>query len=373
MTRLIAGFALGALSIAQGAAAQAPAYSVHDIGRLPGAYATHPMRINDSGTVAGWLHGPQTLYRAFVWQPGSGLVELPPPPGYTHNRATGISDNGWVTGVAQVGFDGRPRSWRYRNGLYELLPALTNGCYPLFANGVNNDGTVVGRTEFIDGCPVKAFYFSDATGLILFDAQDAMDVNNAGVATGQGFDSAYRFSPQTGYQAIGTLPPGYDDGAQGRAINDAGHVTGRSINAVIGPDYWASFLFRDATGMQPITIALTGRSSGEGLNDRDDVVGNDGNNSTSEMWAWIWTPSLGRRQLLEEVITVPNGFVSVANVRDINDERFIIAKARSNDPADGYAYGVVLVPNAAGVDAPGLATASEEEDGTGHKDDIREK
>jgi probable HAF family extracellular repeat protein len=293
------------------------------------------------------------------------MVELPPPPGYTHNRATGISDNGIVTGIAQVGFDGLPRSWRFRNGVYELLPELTNGCYPLFANGVNNDGTVVGHTVFIDGCPVKAFYYSDADGLVLFDALNAMDVNNAGIATGEGFGSAYRFSPQTGYQSIGTLPPGYDDSAQGRAINDAGHVTGRSINHITGSDPWKAFLFTDVTGMQPISDAITGRSSGEGLNDNDDAVGNDGNTSTSEMWAWIWTPG-GGKQLLETLITHANGFVSVANVRDINDGRRIIAKARSNNGADGYSYGVLLVPldpNAPPDGArPRITTADEGDD-----------
>ena len=343
MTRRIAGLTLAALAVAQAAVAQAPSYAVFDIGRLPGAYATHPMRINDNLQVAGWTHGPQTLYRAFVWSPATGLVELPPPPGYTHNRATSISDNGIVTGVAQVGFDGPPRSWRFRNGAYELLPELTNGCYPLFANGVNNDGTVVGHTVYIDGCPVKSFYYSDADGLVLFDALSAMDVNNAGIATGEGFGSAYRFSPQTGLQSIGTLPPGYDDSAQGRAINDAGHVTGRSINHITGSDPWKAFLFTDATGMQPISDAITGRSSGEGLNDNDAVVGNDGNLSTSEMWAWIWTPG-GGKQLFESLIAQANGFVSVANVRDINDTRHVIARARSNDGADGYSYGVVLAP-----------------------------
>jgi hypothetical protein len=172
------------------------------------------------------------------------------------------------------------------------------------------------------------------------------------VATGQGFGSAYRFSPQTGYQSIGTLPPGYDDGAQGKAINDAGHVTGRSIDAVTGPDYWASFLYTDATGMQPISTALTGRSSGEGINDGDDIVGNNGNNSTSEMWGWIWTPG-GGRQLFEDIITQPNGFVIIANIRDINDSRHVLARAHSSNGGDSYSYGVVLVPVVADTPSAG--------------------
>lgn len=96
-------------------------------------------------------------------------------------------------------------------------------------------------------------------------------------------------------------------------------------------------------------------------------MGNDGNTSTSEMWAWIGTPA-GGKQLLETLITHANGFVSVAaNVRDINDGRRLIAKARRNDPADGYSYGVVLVPVDPGAPQDGarprLTMAEEDETG----------
>jgi probable HAF family extracellular repeat protein len=349
MNPRVAAITFGALLAAHAAAAQTTTYAVVDLGRLPDAFTTQPLAINDRDEVVGYTQGPQTLLRAFVWRPGQGLVELPPPPGYTDNRATDISDDGQViTGAAQNGIAGMPRGWRFRNGAYELLPETLDGCAHLFPNAVNNDGTVVGRTLSTNvNCPQKAFYYSDTFGLIdlttLFNAIDAIDVNNAGIATGEGFDTAYRYAPGLGYQPIGTLPAPYDDSAQGRAINDSNQVAGRSINALIGPDHWRAFLYTDGTGMQNISFTNLARSSAEGLNDHGDVVGNDGTTSTSEQYPWIWTPTGGRR-LLEQIITAPNGFVSVAAARDISNSRRIIAKAGRSDPADGYGYGVLLVP-----------------------------
>ena len=333
---------------AQAAVAQAQLqYAVHDLGRLPGAFATHPMGINDAGEVVGYTQGPSTQLRAFVWRPGPGLVEIPPPPGYTDNRATDISDNGIVVGAAQVGIDGLPRAWRLSGGQYFLLPETLDGCGHLFPNAVNDDGTMVGITLSSNAtCPSKGWYYSDATGLVdltaLFDVSDAQDVNNLGIATGEGFDHAYKYGPGFGYQPLGTLP-GYDDGAQGNAINDLGAVVGFSVDAVpSSPDPWEAFLHADGA-MLAITDTFLAKSAAADVNERTDVVGNDGTLTTPEQYAWIWSPVFGRR-LITDNVAQPNGFVSIRGARGIDNARRIIAKAVRNDPADGYGYGVILLP-----------------------------
>ena len=321
---------------------------MHDLGRLGGAHMTQPMAINDAGEVVGYTQGPFTQLRAFVWRPGQGIVELLPPPGYTDNQATDISDNGIIVGAAQNGITGLPRAWRRVGGVYEFLPQTLDGCAHLFPTAVNDAGTVVGITMSSNAglCPQKGWYYSDATGLIdlsdLFNVLDAWDVNNQGIATGEGFDHAYRYAPGLGYQPLGVLP-GYEDGAQGNAINDLGEVVGFSVDAVpYSPDPWEAFFWRNGV-MQNITATFLAKSAAVDVNERSQVVGNDGTLSTPEQYAWLWTDATGRVVITDNVAQ-PNGFVSIRGARGIDDSGRIIAKAVKNDPTDGYGYGVLLVP-----------------------------
>ena len=323
-------------------------YTVVDLGRFDGAHTTFPEELNDANEVVGWTQGPQTLLRAFLWRPGQGIVELPPPPGYTYNRATGISSNGIVCGVAQAGLEGPPRSWRWTNGVYELLPETIHGCQYLVANGVNADGTVVGSVQVTQAScsSLGAWYYSDATGLIAIDAFSALAVNDDGIATGEAFAGAYRFHPATGVQILGTLPG--DDGAEGRSINQDGDVVGRSIEALIGPDAWEAFFWSEGTGLLDISPTLHFRKSAEAVNDLDHAVGSDGSSSSPNMFPWIWSFETGRVPLTSLVDPGP-GFCCVDNPRDVNGGDFVIAKARGSDQADPYGYGVLLVPTTGGA------------------------
>ena len=348
MRTRVAVVALAAALAAASSQAQPLDYSVHDLGRLPGAFTTQPMAINDNGEVVGYTQGPFTQLRAFVWRSGQGLVEIPPPPGYNESQATDISDNGIIVGAAKNGLEGLPRAWRLTGGKYFLLPETLDGCGHLFPNAVNNDGTMVGITMSSNAglCPSKGWYYSDATGLIdltaLFNAQDAQDVNNQGVATGEGFDGAYKYAPGAGYQVIGVLP-GYEDGAQGNAINDLGEVVGFSVDAVpSSPDPWQAFLHTNGA-MVDITSTTLAKSAAWDVNERTDVIGNDGTLSTPEQYLWIWSPAEGKRLVTDNVAS-PNGFVSIRGARGIDNSRRIVTKAVKSDPTDGYGYGVILVP-----------------------------
>lgn len=268
------------------------------------------------------------------------MVELPTPAGFVDNRAMDVSDNGIICGFAQDS-SGTARAWRWINGVYQFLPATASGCQPSRANGVNNDGTVVGTGLLnASACPTQyGFYFSDATGSIPLGVLSAEDVNKSGMATGEGFGAAYRYSPATGIQLIGMLTN--DDTAEGRAINDDNNVTGRSISHVTGPDHWRAFFFSTALGMIQISTGQS-RSSGEALNIHDHAVGSDGTTSSPSQYPWIWSAASGRVDLTS-LVNAP-GFVLVNSPVGINDHDLIIAKAHSSNGADNYGYGVLLLP-----------------------------
>lgn len=80
--------------------------SMHDLGTL-GSTVSEARAINDSGQVVGYneLH---PLNHAFLWEPGSGMVDLntlvaPLPYGWTLQIANGINNSGQIVGTAGNG------------------------------------------------------------------------------------------------------------------------------------------------------------------------------------------------------------------------------------------------------------------------------
>jgi probable HAF family extracellular repeat protein len=322
-------------------------YEVTNMGFLPDTHSNVPFAINNAGEAVGWCQGPQAQLHAYLYTPGGGLAELPPPPGFTESRAADIANNGIVVGGANTGLGTTWSAWRLQDGVYTVLPQFPDGCAGMVATDVNSSGQLVGYT-----CPdgglegPRAFFYSDAAGLIDLTVDGiarAEDINEAGVVTGQSLAGpAFRWTLGGGLELIGTLPPPYDDYAVGLAINDSGHVTGFSAQGIQGSDPWRAFVFTDETGMVQIGPDQVARSAGRGINEAAHVAGNSGPSGTPDRDAFLWTPADGRQDLTGVFVGDPE-FVGYRSAWDINDSGQIVAQGDQLEPPVPSA-GVILTP-----------------------------
>jgi probable HAF family extracellular repeat protein len=323
-----------------------PAYTVTDVGKIPGTHVTVAFSINNAGQVVGWGQGPASQVRPFLYTPGTGIVELPLPPGFSEGYATDISDNGIIVGMAKNGLAANEaRAWRMVDGVIELLPPFPSSCSGMVPDAVNDRGDVVGRTCPDSGGPVNPWFYSDETGLldlIPFGIGTAVDVNNARVVTGQSSARpAYRWQAPAGpLELLRPLPAPHEDGATGLAINESNQIAGYGIQALSGPDHWRAFV--GGRARRPMTLVDypgPARSGGYGINEKGVVVGNSGTESTPEGTAWVWTENTGRVNLIG-LIDVP-GIYGIRSAKDVNDRGQIVARATTDE---SYGSIVVLTP-----------------------------
>ncbi|MET0555022.1 MAG: hypothetical protein ABW221_18410 [Vicinamibacteria bacterium] len=322
------------------------AYTVTDVGTIPGTHVSVAFAINNAGQVVGWGQGPGSQVRPFLYTPGTGIVELPLPEGFSEGYATDISNNGIVVGMAKNGLAANEaRAWRMVGGVIELLPPFPSSCPGMVPDAVNDLGDVVGSTCPDSGGPINPWFFSDETGLvdlIPFGIGTAVDINDARVVTGQSSARpAYRWQAPAGpLELLRPLPAPHEDGATGLALNESGEIAGYGIRALSGPDHWRAF--SAGRGRQRTTLVDypgPARSGGYGINEKGVVVGNSGTESTPEGTGWVWTAQTGRRNLVD-LIDVP-GIYGIRNAKDINDRGQIVARATTDAP---YGAIVVLTP-----------------------------
>ena len=160
----------------------AVAYTITDLGTLPGGNASYATAINNTGQVVGNSYKGHGTSQAFLYSNGQmqGLGTLP---GNTDSFATGINSAGQVVGnvgISSLGvLQNISQAFLYSNGTMQGLGTL-NG-----ASGINDAGQVVGSTSGSN----HAFLYSNGK-----------------------------------MQDLGTLPGGTSSGASG--INNAGQVVG---------------------------------------------------------------------------------------------------------------------------------------------------
>ena len=285
------GFATALLLSVSGPVA-AQNYTVTDLGTLRGdnAGGSLAMGINNLGQVVGVADTDQGTRRAFLWNPGTGIVDLrnngvtlngsrsaataindnavivgeaniPPSGGnpfefshaFVYNPGAGIIDlNGQVTflggqnsrttavnasgqscGLAQD-LQGNWRAFRYSlaSGLVDLG---TLGGIQSRANGLNDQFEVAGAADAPDGS-VRATLWSPTRGRFTFyfnrsRVSEAYDVNNAGLVVGSGLvgKNTQAFSADTVGLVFGALKG--RSGAKvtvAHAVNNGGQIVGWS-------------------------------------------------------------------------------------------------------------------------------------------------
>jgi len=120
-----------------------------------------PMAINNLGTVVGFsdtagdvVNGKLTLnFQAFVWNPLTGIRQLPTFPGDVLSEATGINDFGQIVGTSFPAAGGS-RMVLWQNGvaydLNRLLPA-DSPLLILASGDINNYGEITGFACVVNG------------------------------------------------------------------------------------------------------------------------------------------------------------------------------------------------------------------------------
>ncbi|GAA3445693.1 hypothetical protein [Planomonospora venezuelensis] len=216
--------------------------------------------INDSGQIVGTLRGGENDRRAFVWQDGR-LTVLSTLGGFLGSSATGIDDEGRITGYSESSADQKIHAVLWENGRLRDLGAL--GGRAAFPEEIEH-GVVVGQVS-VDGAPrgkdARAFMWRDGrtTRLGVVPGSRAVAVNGAGQVAGvhriaAGFPSPYErtdhaFVWQNGVtRDLGTLGGNWSTVS---AINDRGQVLGDSA---LGSDgvHKRAFVWSAETGMEPV-------------------------------------------------------------------------------------------------------------------------
>jgi len=314
-----AGLAAGAPPRAH---ADAPSYTVTDLGTFPGRSYGFAKDINASGQVVGdFSTGASSndthAFRTTATGRIDAASDLGTLPGGSYSYAAGISASGQVVGVGDFGTSGGGDMHAFRTTATGRIDATSDlGTLPgdqSSASGINASGQVVGGSyySYIDG---DHAFRTTATGRI---------------------DAA---------SDLGTLPGGSYSEAIG--INASGQVVGYSNFGTSGGDQHA---FRTtATGRIDAASdlgTLPGDSSSEaiGINASGQVVGYSGTSGVPYAHAFLYDDSATpHMRNLNSLIPSDSG-VTLTEAQGINDLGQIAATGTIN----GQTHAFRLTPNSA--------------------------
>ncbi|MEP7345899.1 MAG: hypothetical protein ABI877_11550 [Gemmatimonadaceae bacterium] len=336
-----------------------PGIPIYSLTTIPADVA---WRINQSGDVVGWTAFPPQPY---LYTPENGVIMLPtapPPPGQEAGIARDVSNR--VSGVLTVVGEARLASsggnlhavrWRVAVPQGTVIDVTDLGTLPQHvhseARGVNSSGQIVGSSDPNSLLSVRAFGFTDATGMVDlglggvgFSAY-AHDINDAGVITGYLGTHAFRWTTAGGLDDLG-VPPGWNF-STGYSINASNQVAGGLTTA--SGNAQAVARYSDGAGWK-ILGGLGQRNTGWGLNDWGDVVGT-GIAHTGifpSRQGVVFTDVLGTLVYVRELLANPSPY-TVMEAYDINNAQQIVGWASNNV---GGANTAVLLNRVGTLQAP---------------------
>lgn len=238
--------------------------------------------------------------------------------GFPISSANGINDDGLVVGTL-FATDGDTRAFRYTEstGLV-VIDEFT----PATANAVNDAGVVVGRAAVAFAGMSAVRWSSEGVPELLGSAASisqsisALAVNEAGEAAGS--VSNITFPPSSSsllWSAAGDVVAGFSNSGAARGINDSGQVVGVFAESFLTTGV---YLWSEAEGFVEL-FGLPGAttSSAFGINAAGVAVGTSGTSSNSTL-ATVWAPAAQAMSLG----VLSGGTRSVANA--INDPGVIV-------------------------------------------------
>lgn len=211
---------------------------MRDLGMLPGHSSLAATDINDAGTVVGDatdLESGESL--AFIWTERRGVRAPDTSLGGVSSFATGINRSGQIVGASQTGTGVFHAYRREVNGDILDLGAFADGSGTSSATALNGHGQVVGTRVL--GRITDGFLWDERSGIqsVIEDLPRPMflfpqDISNRGEVVGDILGvlpgRAFRWTPGTGLQELGTLSGLDTHFATARAINLWGTIVGGS-------------------------------------------------------------------------------------------------------------------------------------------------
>ncbi|HUG91798.1 MAG TPA: hypothetical protein VML55_13250 [Planctomycetaceae bacterium] len=311
----------------------APPYSITFLGTLGGDWS-RPEGINGYGDVVGasetGVIGARTWPHAFVntGDGGGGRLmidlhdlfedeELIPPFDYTAetgwivHSARDINDAGQIAGKMMLLDGGQAvegTNFRYtpptvdENGDPVAAQLDTTGSsHPSaeFATAINAHGDMAGYVRGADAL-VRAFVWIPAGPIVdlgLMDGRETrgLDINDSGQVCGDnnGFDRAWRFTPDVGYEDLGTLfEKAKSTSNWALSINNSGQVAGNSQDKRPSGVVQRGFRYTDGSGLLNLGTLGGNVTRAESINNFGDVVGIS-ETSGGELHVFLYTDVLG--------------------------------------------------------------------------------
>jgi probable HAF family extracellular repeat protein len=309
----------------------------------PGAF---PRGLNDRGGVVG-MHIQCGIgggvFDAFIWTPGSGLITLTRPPGFTDARAVDVSEFG--TAVGRVENSEVLRAALWRDGAVITLDVPPGGTWS-DALAVNRSGQVVGEWLNIERGVQHGFFWQagstiDLGPILDTPASSALDISDSGHLTGwmgnSPFVDARAFVLKRDVAVkLPPVPGGFT--SQGRAVNNRGDVAGQGLReAPDGPSpVVRSFLWNGAHMVDLGTLPRTTNTHAIDLNDQRQIVGtcDDFAGPVAFLWHKGMMMDLGR------LVIQPDGDFKLKTPYAIDEAGRIAGTAVH----DGRNVGVLLTP-----------------------------
>jgi uncharacterized membrane protein len=280
-TRPLIALGLVAAALAPAAYADAPSYTIVDLGVVGTGTASQAMGTSPDGSiVVGRSLGTQ--YAAYTWTAGGGMVALPNLAGRNFAVANDANNAGLAVGTSSTtAFGSSPLPVMWNNGTVTAL-TMPAGYTAGQANSVNAAGVIAGAVG--SGSAQRGALYVGGVGSVITATTAngsfmtvAFGINDAGLVVGTGIDPnnaavnvGMVYNSVTGVMSsVGALPGG--NGALNFAVSNSGYVVGSSM---LNQGSGNSFIWSAGGGMVPIGLPpATIQGSARGVNDAGWVVG----------------------------------------------------------------------------------------------------
>lgn len=337
------------LALATETRAQAPGYTVTDLGTFGTVQSAEAFDLNDSGQVVG-----RASSRAFLWQNGtkSDLGTLGGPGAI----ANGLNEFGQVVGLSTLkpGSPGRAVLWSHGT-ITNLTPDLAPNDGST-ATAINDAGQIVGNIGYS-----SAFVWQNGSRMSLGHLGGggtfASDINDHGKVVGSSYTlnqtplglMQHPFVWENGVMRdLGLLDSGDQDGGAA-AINSHGQIVGASgrTDPETYESFYRAFLYSDGV-MTALPVPSWEAHAGD-INDHGTIVGTmRAGGGVSNYHAWIYVN--GTVTNLNHLIPQYSG-LHIAFAHSVNNAGQIAATAFDSR---GSYHAVLLTPGTGPPPAPGL-------------------